>query len=138
MASDKEANINFKDLGYDPLRVSGKELEPGKHFRWVSTANKVQFERQKAKGFRPVDSTKSKVNVEGVDKQVDSTIRVGDLILCEMPRERKEALDRFQQERQKGLYKASETQFRKAVESATKEVKDSGCDVKDLIVEERK
>jgi len=138
MASDKEANIDFSQLSYNPLRVHGVELEPGKCFRWVNTANRPAFERHKAKGYRPVDSSKSKVHVDGVDKQIDSTIRVGDLILCEIPRERKEAYDRFVRDKQKGLYKTSETQFRQAVEGAEREIKDKGCDVKNLVIEEKK
>jgi len=138
MASDKEANIKFNELDFNPLRVDGKEKDPNKHYRWVSTANRDQYNRQRAKGFVPVDRTKSGVRVEMLDKPTDSTIRVGDLVLCEIPRDRKEALDRQNWQKGETIRQAPETAFRQAVESATREVRDKGLEVGSLLVDEKR
>jgi len=138
MPSDKEAKVDFGRLGFDPLGVRGKEREPDLHFKWISTATKEQFGRQKAKGFVPVDRYKTKVTVDELDVSTDSSIRCGDLILCQMPKERYEALDRFNQQKGKANLKTSEHTFRQAVVQAEREVRDKGADVKSLIVEEGK
>jgi hypothetical protein len=134
---DKVAKIDFSELDYDPLKVEGKDLEPDKHFCWGSSCNKDQYNRYLAMGFRPVDAKTSKVTVQGVDKQIDTTIRVGDAILMEMPRQRREAIERMEEQKRKAMGEGHKKEFRQIVEQAERELRDHGHDPRKLLIDER-
>jgi len=132
-----DPKIDIHKLGFDPTEVRGKEHYPGVRFRWVSTAHPTQLTRQRAKGFKVVDrKERSKLRVTEVGKQVDTTIRVGDLVLCEMPEERAQAIEEAFRERNLAVHREAKRPFKEVVKAVEREVRGRGVDVRDLIVDD--
>ena len=134
-----DPKIDMKALGFDPTHIEGKENHPGVRFRWVSTAHPSQLARQQAKGFKVVDRReRSKLKFHEVGKQVDTSVRVGDLVLCEMPEERARAIEDALRARNLAVHRDVKRPFKEVVKAVEREVKRRGIDVRELIVDDEK
>jgi hypothetical protein len=83
--------------------------DPGKSHLFISTLGDDLQTMQELEGWQPKKET---------GQGTAGEVRVGDLILCERPRERSEEERKAQRERSAGQFKAIENEFKRQINTA--------------------
>ena len=115
----------FADMDIDP-----DSLSPEKHYRVIQD-RPTRLARVPAQGYQPVnvESGVRRLSVRDTEKPEDSfdaegLFRVGDGILCEVPKEIKQERDNKQERLKRARLSAPEGQFRKRAKAAGFDVND--------------